>query len=102
MALQLVELEIEFGVEVDVNDARHHVARDDGTVKRTYDVDIDSRRLGGVKRERHSVATLGKTVYAGEVLHYARQYGALAHSVDSAQYIDIFAQVPLDMMKTAP
>ncbi len=102
-ALQLIQLPVQFGGYGSVNDAVHGVTAHERTVKaadyvvayppcilRThlyvYALEHVARKLAALRQSSHHLI----------------QYGALPHSIDTAEYIHLGVKVPLDMFGVAP
>ena len=101
-ALQVVELQVEFCLQLYVGDFVHEFAREHGSVEGAYDVEVDGFCFWWEECEVYAVVFAFHFVYFEQVHDDSVEYGAFSHSVHAAQDVYVGVEVPADVFVSVP
>lgn len=101
-ALQVVELQVEFCLQLCVGGFVEEFAREHGSVEGAYDVEVDGFCFWGEECEVYAVVFAFHFVYFEQVHDDSVEYGAFSHSVHAAQDVYVGVEVPADVFVSVP
>ena len=105
-ALQLIELPVEFGHHLSFGKGSHAFACHHLSIHRAHHVIAYALSISGKKVELHaqsrSEVQFARSGEAAHLLHHARKDGAFSCAIFSTQHIHVGAQLPDDVLVSAP
>ena len=100
--LQMIDVQVEFGLQLDVGHFVHQFAGEHRAVEAAYDLEIDGLSIVWKECKVHAVVLSHLLVDVQQMHDDAVQDSALAYAVDAAQDVDAGLQVPADMLVSVP
>ena len=102
LTLKVIQLEVESRRDASIH-MTHRTQIQHGTVQRTDEVETDVRCVLGFYRDMYALQQMVNDVAIRiDTLHHPIQDGRLAHTIDTAEHVDMRIQLPHDVFLTAP
>ena len=102
LTLKVIQLEVESRRDASIH-MTHRTQIQHGAVQRTDEVETDVRGVLGFYRDVHALQQMVNHVAIRiDTLHHPIQDGRLAHTIDTAEHVDMRIQLPHDVFLTAP